>query len=123
MQRSVRAVLLSVLMALAVLNVAMPARAQTGSGPAAQDAPKDKPDSQTLTAQQVTLMRGIAADTWRFYGYDADIDPNTDLPRDNIGFNGAPAQGNYTSPTNIGVYMWSIVAANDMHLVNRNEAV
>src|SRR5438105_2226217 len=74
-----------------------------------------------LVPGQRATLQAIAADTWRFYGYDADVDPNTDLPRDNIGFSGAPAQGNYTSPTNIGVYLWSIVAAKDMSLITRQE--
>src|SRR5689334_105987 len=75
----------------------------------------------TLAPEQRRLLETIARDTWNFYGYNADVDPNTDLPRDNIGFNGAPAQGNYTSPTNIGLYLWSIVAAQDMHIINRHE--
>src|SRR5438874_4221831 len=129
MQRCVKALLLSVLMALTVLTLALPARAQTGSDPAVRpggdpvDTLQDTQDSPTLTREQHRLLQGIAADTWRFYGYDADIDPRTDLPRDNIGFYGAPPQGNYTSPTNIGVYLWSIVAAQDMHLINRHEAL
>lgn len=75
----------------------------------------------TLAPEQRRLLETIARDTWNFYGYNTDVDPNTDLPRDNIGFNGAPAQGNYTSPTNIGLYLWSIVAAQDMHIINRHE--
>jgi hypothetical protein len=74
-----------------------------------------------LSPGQRHVLEAIAADTWRFYRYDADIDPVTDLPRDNIGFFGAPAQGNYTSPTNIGLYLWSIVAARDLHLISRRE--
>lgn len=75
-----------------------------------------------LTAQDGdAILYGVARDTWRFYG--ADVDVNTALPRDNIGFEGAPAFGNYTSPTNIGVYMWSIVAAQDMGLISRADAV
>ena len=33
--------------------------------------------------QQRSVLHGIAADTWRFYG--ADVDPTTHLPLDNLG--------------------------------------
>ncbi len=36
---------------------------------------------------------------------------------DNIGLDGAPAQGPYTSPTDIAMYLWSIVAATQMRIV------
>ena len=45
-----------------------------------------------LTAHQRTVLQGIAADTWRFYG--ADVDPNTHLPLDNLG----PAPSAATTP-------------------------
>src|SRR4051794_28818907 len=76
--------------------------------------------SGNFTPAQRRALQQIAQDTWNFYA--ADVDANTALPRDNIGFYGAPAQGNYTSPTNVGVYLWSIVAANDLHLINRHDA-
>jgi hypothetical protein len=68
------------------------------------------------TAQRMELMR-IARDTWRFYG--ADVDPHTHLPMDNFGANGL---GTYTSAANIGVYLWAVVAANDLGLVSRPQA-
>ena len=67
-------------------------------------------------AQRMELMR-IARDTWRFYA--ADVDPNTHLPMDNFGANGV---GRYTSAANIGVYLWAVVAANDLGLVSRPQA-
>jgi hypothetical protein len=67
-------------------------------------------------AQRMALMQ-IARDTWRFYA--ADVDPNTHLPMDNFGANGL---GTYTSAANIGVYLWAVVAANDLGLVSRPQA-
>ncbi len=65
-------------------------------------------------------LLGFAADTWKFF--TADVDPATHLPKDNIGFNGAP-QGPYTSPTDIGVYLWSVISARDLGLIPaRDEA-
>jgi hypothetical protein len=36
-----------------------------------------------LSAHQRSVLHGIAAATWRFYG--ADVDANTHLPLDNLG--------------------------------------
>ncbi len=67
-----------------------------------------------LTAQQRAVLHGIAADTWRFYA--ADVDPVTHLPLDNLG--PGAVRGAYTSAANIGVYLWAVVAARDMHLID-----
>ena len=68
------------------------------------------------TAERRALMQ-IARDTWGFYA--ADVDPNTHLPMDNFGANGL---GTYTSAANIGVYLWGVVAANDLELISRPQA-
>lgn len=73
-----------------------------------------------LTYGQQQVLYAIARQTWRFF--DADTDPNTHLPMDNIGLYGAPATGAYTSPTDIGVYFWSVVAAQDMGIIDYNGA-
>jgi hypothetical protein len=67
-----------------------------------------------LGAQQRAVLHGIAADTWRFYA--ADVDPVTHLPLDNLG--PGAVRGAYTSAANIGVYLWALVAARDLHLIN-----
>jgi hypothetical protein len=69
---------------------------------------------QGLTAQQRAVLHGIAADTWRFYA--ADVDPVTHLPLDNLG--PGAVRGDYTSAANVGVYLWAVVAARDMHLID-----
>src|SRR5713101_8315916 len=78
-----------------------------------------QPDGLSPAQQQALYT--IARQTWGFF--DADTDPNTHLPMDNIGFYGAPPQGAYTSPTNIGVYFWSVVAAQDLGLIDHNGAL
>jgi hypothetical protein len=74
-------------------------------------------------AQRADLM-SIARDTWKFYSLD--VDPATSLPMDNISFAGGSATptayGHYTSAANIGVYLWAVVAANDLGLVGRPQA-
>ena len=73
--------------------------------------------------QQATLM-SMAKDTWAFY--KMDVDPATNLPMDNLTFSGGSASpttsGRYTSAADIGVYLWAVVAANDMGLVGRPQA-
>jgi hypothetical protein len=75
-----------------------------------------------LTAAQRSVLRDMARDTWRFYSLD--VDPGTHLPMDNLTFSkGSPsAYGRYTSASNIGVYLWAVVAAYDLGLVGRPEA-
>src|ERR1700722_16903846 len=75
------------------------------------------------TAQQASLL-GIARDTWKFY--QADVDPATHLPLDNLTFAAGSATptgyGRYTSAANIGVYLWAVTAAQDLGLVTRPRA-
>jgi hypothetical protein len=119
MQRRMKTRLPIMVMALVVLALSLSGPAQAQVAPPAQSAPQQ----QTLSPDQRHGLEAIARDTWKFYQYGAGVNGDTGLPLDNIGFYGAPAQGNYTSPTNIGVYLWSIVAAQDMHLINRPEAL
>ncbi len=71
-----------------------------------------------LSAQQRSILYGIAQDTWKFYG--ADLDPTTHLPLDNLG--PGSTRGTYTSAANIGVYLWAVVAAHDLGLIDSNQA-
>src|SRR5580765_5989569 len=82
----------------------------------------------SLAAEDDTIGRNavlysIAADTWKFYA--ADIDPNTNLPMDNLTWAGGgplSGKGQYTSASNIGVYLWAVVAAKDLNLITRSTA-
>jgi Putative glucoamylase/Protein of unknown function (DUF3131) len=71
-----------------------------------------------LSAHQRSVLQGIAADTWKFYG--ADVDPKTHLPLDNLG--PGDIRGAYTSASNIGVYLWAVVAAHDLGLIDSQRA-
>src|SRR4051794_11649489 len=77
-----------------------------------------------LAAGERAALRGIARDSWRFY--DVDVDPATHLPLDNVTFAGGSATptgyGRYTSAANVGVYLWAVVAADDLGLIDRAEA-
>ncbi|WP_022889574.1 glucoamylase family protein [Agromyces italicus] len=69
-------------------------------------------------ADDDTLKR-YASDTWA--SLTAMTDPDTGLVADNIEGDLTAASG-YTSPTNIGGYLWSTVVARDLHLITRKEA-
>lgn len=67
------------------------------------------------------LLHRWAADTWR--SFEALVVEETGLPDDNIGGDLSPeSRGGYTSPTNIGSYLWSTVAARDIGLISHREA-
>jgi hypothetical protein len=67
------------------------------------------------------VLREYAADTWT--SFEALAHPATGLPDDNIGGDlGDGSRSGYTSPTNIGAYMWSTVAARDIGLIGDEEA-
>ncbi len=72
------------------------------------------------TPQRETLQRW-ASHTWA--GFVAMTNPETGLPSDNIGGDLAPAsRSTYTSPTNIGMYVWATLAARDLRLITPREA-
>jgi hypothetical protein len=77
-----------------------------------------------LTASQQATLLSMARDTWKFFS--VDVDPGTHLPLDNVTFAGGSASptayGRYTSAANIGVYLWAVVAAEDLGLISRPQA-
>lgn len=74
----------------------------------------------TATAWDPATVRRWAADTWR--SLVAMTDERTGLPADNIpdGLARADRSG-YTSPTNIGGYLWSAVVARELGLITPGE--
>jgi hypothetical protein len=76
--------------------------------------PADRPPSEGL-------LMNYAEDTWR--SFTAMTVDRTGLPDDNIGGDlSAGSRGGYTSPTNIGAYLWSTVTARDLGLISADEA-
>ena len=96
--------------AIAILGIAIAASVGAPATAAAEQT--------TWTAGQAAVLHQIAADTWRFYG--ADVDPVTHLPLDNLG--PGSVRGTYTSAANIGVYLWAVVAAHDLGLIDTARA-
>ncbi|MFI9487930.1 glucoamylase family protein [Promicromonospora sp. NPDC052451] len=110
---AVAALALTAVPASAVDRTAPAASAAVGLG---QDAPRTDG-----TGSERRELRIWAADTWR--SFEAMVDEETGLPDDNIGGDLDPAtRGGYTSPTNIGAYLWSTVVARDLGLIGSREA-
>lgn len=97
--------------ALALVLAATPgAAARTG----------DAPDDGLSPADEAVLQTYVA-DTWA--SFEAMVDPATGLPADNIGGDlSEDSRSGYTSPTNIGAYLWSTLVARDTGLIDRREA-
>ena len=67
------------------------------------------------------LLHRWADDTWR--SLVAMTDETTGLPADHIDASLAAAdRSGYTSPTNIGGYLWSIVVARELRIIDAREA-
>ena len=84
------------------------------------DGPLNSPLSASLDPAQKAVLARIGARTWKFF--EADVNTSTNLPMDNVSLVGGAASGAYTSPTDIGVYMWGVTAARDLHLVSAPKA-
>src|SRR5665811_1524783 len=69
-----------------------------------------------------TTIQRWARDTWA--SLVAMTDPRTGLPADNIsGPLGSPTRSGYTSPTNIGGYLWSTVIARELGIISAGECL
>jgi hypothetical protein len=81
----------------------------------AQAGPPDRP------AGDDDILAEYAVDTW--HSFVKLVEPRTGLPADNIGGDLHPrSRSAYTSPTNIGMYLWATLAARDTGLVTESEA-
>lgn len=78
------------------------------------------PRYQDRQGVQPTRVHRWARDTWT--SMVAMTDERTGLPADNIPESLAAAdRSGYTSPTNIGGYLWSAIVARELGLINRGE--
>ena len=81
-------------------------------------APAASPDDKPPSSGERRALNGYARDTWR--SFDLLLYQETGLPADNVSAAGIRAR--YTSPTNIGAYMWSTIVARDVGLITPSEA-
>jgi hypothetical protein len=104
--------------AAALVCLAVPASGVSRLG---ADAPRTSTTDRALDDLSQGLLRNWARATWR--SFDAMTVAETGLPDDNIGGTLSPdSRGGYTSPTNIGSYLWSTVTARDLDLISAREA-
>lgn len=100
---------------LAALTAALTLIATSAAVAPAPAAPERRPDSNHR------VLEKYAADTWK--SFEAMTVPATGLPADNIAGDLDPStRSGFTSPTNIGAYLWSTAAARDTGLIGRREA-
>jgi hypothetical protein len=84
-------------------------------------------DRTTLPTGDEEFLRRLALDTWR--GLDALTDRDHAIPVDHVRFCGGSLEasrvkiGDYTSGTNIGLYLMAVVGATDLELIPRDRAV
>ncbi len=76
---------------------------------------------EALTIEERATLLGYAKDTWR--SFEELTGPNG-LPADCVYHQGAgwSRRQTNTSPTNIAAYLWSVVAAERLHLITGDEA-
>jgi hypothetical protein len=81
----------------------------------------EPPRAGTLTAEERATLRGYAKDTWRSF---QELTWPNGLPADCVSAEGPSwsRRLTHTSPTNIAAYIWSVVAAEQLHLISAVEA-
>ncbi|MDD5085725.1 MAG: glucoamylase family protein [Candidatus Omnitrophica bacterium] len=75
--------------------------------------------TRVLKMNDSDFLARLAQDTW---GYLANVvDKRTNLPLDHIYLGEEVSIGDYTSPTNIGLYLASCMAARELRLISKEE--
>jgi hypothetical protein len=112
---------LTALLAIGTLAVTGLSVAATASPGSASTAPSQATSGATAPSSDQADLKRWARDTWT--SFDAMVDPATGLPADNIQGNlDTGTRSGYTSPTNIGGYLWSTVSARDLGIISSTEA-
>ncbi|MDD4941718.1 MAG: glucoamylase family protein, partial [Candidatus Omnitrophica bacterium] len=76
-----------------------------------------------LDQEQAEYLRVVAQDTWNWFAEYVTEEENW-LPPDNTAHRASGIEvAHYTSPTNIGLYLVSVVSAWDLGFISREEAV
>jgi len=74
--------------------------------------PSEVATTQALSSREMRSLRLIARRTWRFFETFVDHEEHA-LPPDNFQEDPEPARADRTSPTNLGLYLLSTMAAHD----------
>ncbi|MBI4971147.1 MAG: DUF3131 domain-containing protein [Candidatus Omnitrophica bacterium] len=74
-----------------------------------------------LKLNDQAMLREIAKDTWKYF--DNLVDQRSGLPIDHVKLDDKRFLGDYTSPTNIGLYLIACVGAYHLNLISREKVV
>ncbi len=85
-------------------------------------APPPLPPRLTLDADDINRLRLIARRTWRYFEFVVSPADNM-LPPDNFQESPVPVIARRTSPTNISLYLLSVVSARDFGWIGTHEAI
>jgi len=83
---------------------------------------KSKEEGESLTQSERKLLRNIARHTWYYYQDLVDAESNY-LPPDNFQVSPPNGRDSRTSPTNIGFYLLSVLAARDFGFITTRDLV
>ncbi|AFR25829.1 GH36-type glycosyl hydrolase domain-containing protein [Bartonella quintana] len=84
--------------------------------------PSEFQDTLHISSEDKKTLRCIARQTWLYYATFVNAQ-NNHLPPDNFQEDPKPLVARRTSPTNIGVYLLSIIAARDFGWISFEEAI
>ena len=87
-----------------------------------RDMEKESFDATPLSHEQIAVLNGLARDTWHFFEKYVP-DDGTGLPPDNVQIDPPAGVAARTSPTNIGLYILSCLAASQMGLIRYEEMI
>ena len=74
-----------------------------------------------LKLKNQAIFKEIAEDTWEYF--DKIVDKKNHLVLDYIQVTPQPIVGDYTSPTNIGLYLIAVISAYDLGFISKEEAL
>ena len=122
------AALVAVVVAIArpeALTVALPFLALWIASPVVArwiSMPRNTAPAEPLSSVDAQALRLIARRTWRFFATFVSVDSHA-LPPDNFQETPRPVIAHRTSPTNIGLYLLSTIAARDLGWIGTAETV
>ena len=122
---AVAALLAAVLLGRGAWPIAVPFVALWLASPAIARRVSSTPGRESLarlSAAEAELLRRTARKTWRFFETFVTAADNM-LPPDNFQEDPVPALAHRTSPTNIGLYLLSIVSARDFGWIDAGQAI
>ena len=81
---------------------------------------KERTKQPSVSSKNKAILRGYSEDIWRFFSENVNENTNW-LPPDNIQLSPVRTVAMRTSPTNIGLYFLSLLAARDFKFIGTDE--